>query len=210
LIIFDLDGTLVDSTDDLAASVNAALAALGLPLRSREEVRGFVGDGARRLVERSLAARTELTENALALFFEHYSTHLVDRTRAYPGIDEALRALPGPLSVATNKPGRFARRILAHLGHLELFVSVLGADEGPRKPDPGLVDRLRALVAAPREKTVLVGDSRVDEETARNAGVRFVGVGWGIGSDELRASGLALVERPDLLGDRLLRGTPAL
>src|SRR5581483_2323476 len=95
-----------------------------------------------------------------------------------------------------NKPGRFARRILAHLELLDPFMAVLGGDEGPRKPDPALVDRLRALAGATREATVLVGDSGVDLETATNAGVRFVGVGWGIGSDELRARGVPLVATP--------------
>src|SRR5437867_3192050 len=116
LIIFDLDGTLIDSTDDLAASANAALAALGLPARSREEVRSFVGEGARRLVERAVAPRADLTESALTLFFAHYEAHLVDATRAYEGVPELLASLRGPLAVATNKPGRFARRILAKLG----------------------------------------------------------------------------------------------
>jgi phosphoglycolate phosphatase len=199
VIIFDLDGTIVDSTDDLAASANAALRALGLPPRTRAEVRSFIGEGARRLVERSIAPRTDLLERALAIFFEHYASHLLDTTRTYPGLEEVLRALPAPLAVATNKPGRFARRILAHAQLLDLFVAVLGGDEGPRKPDPAFVDRLRAVMAAPREATVLVGDSLIDLETAKNAGVRFVGVGWGIGSDELRVPGVALVDRPEEL-----------
>ncbi len=193
MIIFDLDGTIVDSTEDLAASANAALAALGLPGRSSAEVRAFIGEGARRLIERAVAPRAELVDRALALFLEHYSEHLVDATTVYPGVREAILSLEGPLAVATNKPGRFARRILAHEGLLDRFVAVLGGDEGPRKPDPALVDRLRSLVAAPREATVLVGDSRVDRETAANAGVRFVGVGWGIGSEELAAAGVPLL-----------------
>ncbi|MEZ0229238.1 MAG: HAD family hydrolase [Planctomycetota bacterium] len=196
LIIFDLDGTLIDSTDDLASSANAALAALSLPARSREEIRSFIGEGARRLIERAVAPRTDLVDRALAAFLEHYADNLVVATRAYGGVPELLARLRGPLAVATNKPGRFARRILAELGLLDRFVAVLGGDEGPRKPDPALLDRLRALVAASREETVLVGDSRVDEETAASAGVRFVGVGWGIGSGELSARGVPLVSEP--------------
>ena len=100
-----------------------------------------------------------------------------------------LRSLEAPLGVATNKPGRFARRILAGLGLLDAFLAVLGGDDG-RKPDPALVDRLRALVAAPAERTVLVGDSRTDVATARAAGVELVAVGWGLGSrEELLAAG---------------------
>jgi phosphoglycolate phosphatase len=205
VIIFDLDGTLVDSTDDLAASANATLEKLGLPPRSREEIRSFIGEGARRLVERAIAPRTDLLDRALELYLEYYAAHVVDATYVYDGINDALRSLPGPLAVATNKPGKPARQVLAHFGLLELFIAVLGGDEGPRKPDPALVDRLRATVAASREETVLVGDSSIDLETAIRADVRFVGVGWGIGSHELRAAGVELVESADKLVRALRR-----
>ena len=190
LIVFDLDGTLVDPRDDLSASTNAALRGLGLPERSRDEVASFIGEGARRLIEKALEPRADLVDRALPLFFEHYGEHLLDRTRPYAGVPEMLRSLEAPLAVATNKPGKFARRILAGLGLLDAFVAVLGGDDGPRKPDPALVDRLRALVAAPAERTVLVGDSRTDVATARAARVELIAVAWGLGSlEELRAAG---------------------
>lgn len=190
LVVFDLDGTLVDSRPDLAASANAALRGLGLPERSLAEISSFVGEGARRLVERAVTPRLELTDRALEAFLEHYSQHLLDRTRPYDEVPEVLAKLRSPLAVATNKPGKLARRILDSLGLAERFLAVLGGDEGPRKPDPALVDRLRGLVLAPREKTVLVGDSRVDVETARRAGVELLAVTWGIGTrEELDAAG---------------------
>jgi phosphoglycolate phosphatase len=202
--IFDLDGTLVDSREDLHASMNAALRGLGLPERSLAEISSYVGEGARRLVERAVLPRVDCIDQATALFFAHYEAHLVDRTRAYPGVAELLAKLEGPLAVATNKPGKFARPILAKLGLLDRFVAVLGADEGPRKPDPGLVDRLRALVGVSAERTVLVGDSRIDAETARNAGVALVLVSWGFGSRaELEATGGRIVDTAAELGSLL-------
>src|SRR4051812_3060596 len=106
LILFDLDGTLVDPRDDLAASVNSALLGLGLPERSRDEVASFIGEGARRLVEKAVGPRADLVERALELFLEHYGVHLLDHTRPYAGVPEMLRSLEAPLGVATNKPGK--------------------------------------------------------------------------------------------------------
>ncbi|MBI3723945.1 HAD-IA family hydrolase [bacterium] len=210
LVVFDLDGTLVDSRRDLAASTNSALRSLGLPERTFDEVSSFVGEGARKLIEKSVSPRLELVDPALEVFFSHYSEHLLDETRPYAGIREMLAGIRAPLAVATNKPGKFARRILAGLGLLERFVAVLGGDEGPRKPDPALVDRLRALVSAPREETVLVGDSRVDVATARNAGVGLFAVLWGIGSlRELEEAGAREEEKVASPGELLERLTGA-
>src|SRR5262249_22288593 len=158
----DLDGTLVDTLPDLVASTNAALRALSLPERSREEVAGYVGEGARHLVERAVSPREELAPRALEEFLAHYRENLLVGTRPSDGPAEPLAAPDLPLAVATNKPGRFARRILSGLGLLERFRAVLGSDEAPRKPDPAMLDRLRALVPARPEETILVGDSRVD------------------------------------------------
>jgi phosphoglycolate phosphatase len=182
LAILDLDGTLVDSLDDLHASVNHALAALGLPLRSREEVHGFVGEGARRLVERAVAPREDLLEPALAAWRAHYEVHCLDRTRAYPGLEALLARAGCTLAVHTNKPGGMARKILAGLGLLPRFAAVTGGDEAPRKPDPAGALALMARAAASPAETVLVGDSRVDGATARAAGIAFVAVTWGFGS----------------------------
>ncbi|GEJ59438.1 HAD family hydrolase [Anaeromyxobacter diazotrophicus] len=188
LAVFDLDGTLVDSRLDLCLAVNHALRALGLPERSLEEVSSFVGEGAALLVERAVAPRVELREAALAAWWEHYQVHLLDHTVLYPGLRELLAALPFPLAVHTNKPGRLARRILEGLGVAERFVEVLGGDEAPRKPSP---EGTRALLArrgvAPAE-AVLVGDSLVDLALARAVPLRFVAVGWGLVAPERLAA----------------------
>ncbi len=194
LAIFDLDGTLIDSLDDLATSVNHALASVGLPPRRREEIRSFVGEGARRLVERAVGARQDLLEPALAAWRVHYEAHCLDRTRAYPGIPEALAGARLPLAVLTNKPGPMARRILAGLGLDARLVGVIGGDEAPRKPDPTGARALLARAGATPEESVLVGDSRVDAATARAAGLRFVGVTWGLGTrEELVAAGATVL-----------------
>ena len=182
LAIFDLDGTLVDSLDDLHASVNHALRAVGLPLRTREEVHGYVGEGARILLERAVAPALHLLEPALAAWRPHYQAHCLDRTRAYPGIEALLAGARRVLAVHTNKPGAMARRILDGLGLLHHFAVVTGGDEAPRKPDPAGTREIMARVGASRDETIFVGDSRVDAATARAAGVGFVAVTWGFAS----------------------------
>ena len=190
LAVFDLDGTLVDSVDDLHVSVNHALAVVGLPPRTREEVRGFVGEGARVLLERAVGPRAELVEPALAAWRAHYAEHCLDRTVAYPGIPALLAGAGRVLAVHTNKPGAMARKILAGLGLLPRFAAVLGGDEAPRKPDPAGLLALMARTGATPAETVFVGDSRHDVETARAAGVAMVAVTWGLSTrDELARAG---------------------
>jgi phosphoglycolate phosphatase len=182
LTVLDLDGTLVDSVDDLAASVNHALGQVGLPRRSREEIRGFVGEGARMLLERAVYPHADRLEPALAAWRAHYGEHLLDHTRPFPGIAAALARAGRPLAVLTNKPGAMARRILGGLRLLELFAVVVGGDEVPRKPDPAGVRLILDRIGAHAADTVLVGDSPVDAATARAAGVSFVAVTWGLAS----------------------------
>ena len=110
LAVLDLDGTLVDSVDDLHASVSHALETLGLPPRSRDEVHGYVGEGARVLLARAIAPREELLEPALAAWWPHYEAHCLDRTRPYPGIPAVLAGAGRVLAVHTNKPGRRTTR----------------------------------------------------------------------------------------------------
>lgn len=197
LAILDLDGTLLDTLDDLAASVNAALAAVGRPARSRAEIESYVGEGARLLLERAVAPHQELAAPALAAWWRHYDLHCLDRTRPFPGIPELLTRSGRLLAVHTNKPGRVARRILAGLGLLDRFALVTGGDEAPRKPDPGgTLELMRRLGARP-EETVFIGDSPIDVRTARQAGVPMVAVTWGFRPRaELRAAGaVRLVDR---------------
>ncbi len=184
LAVLDLDGTLVDSLDDLWASVNHALAAVGLPPRSREEVHGFVGEGVKLLLARAVAPHEHLLEPALAAWWPHYTAHCLDRTRAYEGIAAALAGAGRVLAVHTNKPGALARKILDGLGLLPRFAAVTGGDEAPRKPDPTGLREIMARVGATPAETVFVGDSRHDVETGRRAGVPVVAVTWGLGTRE--------------------------
>jgi phosphoglycolate phosphatase len=179
LCVFDLDGTLVDSREDLYLAVSHALSELGLPARSREEVVSYVGDGAVALISRAIAPREQLLEPALALWREHYAHHLLDHTRLYPGVAAVLGSARIPLAVHTNKPGTMARRILDGLGVLSRFAIVVGGDESARKPDPSGLLGICARVGVSPSDAVLVGDSLVDLHTAVAAGVRFVPVSWG-------------------------------
>ncbi|MGE0455629.1 MAG: HAD-IA family hydrolase [Vicinamibacteria bacterium] len=184
LVVFDLDGTLVDSSRDLASAVNAALVRLEprAPALSHERVRSFIGDGARTLVARSLAAAglAVPAERALPVFLERYSRCLLDTTVLYPGVVECLERLRGRrLAVLTNKPGGLSRRILEGLGVSERFFRVVGGDDAPRKPDPaGLLSLAREAAASPGE-VLMVGDSANDVRTGRAAGAFTVGVRYG-------------------------------
>lgn len=203
-IVFDLDGTLVDSVFDLASSLNATLERLapGTPPLPIETVRSFVGNGAGQLVARSLASSgiAVSQETALAVFLECYRDRLLDTTRPYPGVVEGLdRLADRTLAVLTNKPGDMSRQILTRLGLDTRFARIYGGGDVPgRKPDPaGLLHLLRELEASPAE-ALMVGDSPIDVLTARNAGVRAVGVRNG-----LDPSGFAAAA-PDLEVDSLV------
>lgn len=190
LAILDLDGTILDTLDDLAASVNAALAAVGRPPRPRHEIERFVGEGARKLLERAVAPHEALAADALAAWWRHYDVHCLDRTRPFPGLPELLTRSGRLLAVHTNKPGKVARRILAGLGLLDRFAAVVGGDEGPRKPDPASTLELMRRFGARPQDTVFIGDSPIDVRTARAAGVTMVAVTWGFRPlAELRAAG---------------------
>ncbi len=183
LLAFDLDGTLVDSRQDIAASANAALEAVGLPRRAEDEVARFVGGGARNLVARCVDPHVDKLEEALAAWHAHYAEHLLDTTRPYPGIAEMLAALAPHcrLAVATNKPGSYARTICDAL-FPGVFVQVIGGDEAPRKPDPAMLHQIAA--AQGEAIAAYVGDMPIDQRTAEAAGCAFVGVPWGFGAFE--------------------------
>jgi phosphoglycolate phosphatase len=183
-VVFDLDGTLVDSAVDLARAVNHALRGLGLPERPVAEIRGFVGEGARRLVERAVAPRGDLVERGLELWFEHYRAHLLDTTTLYPGVADLLAAARVPLAVHTNKPGDMARRILDGLGVLSRFAEVVGGDEAPRKPDPAGTRALLARLGVAPADAVYVGDSVIDLELARAVPMPVATVTWGLVPEE--------------------------
>jgi phosphoglycolate phosphatase len=199
LLVFDLDGTLVDSSRDLATATNAALrrVAQDTPLVPLEKVRAFVGNGAGVLIEKSLrhAGIDRPVDDVLPVFLECYEGCLLDATLPYPGVPAALEALADvTLAVLTNKPGPLARKLLGGLGLARHFDRIWGAgDVAARKPDPaGLLRLVTELEATPGE-TWMIGDSPVDVRTGRAAGVRVAGVTWGLAPDELRR------ETPDRL-----------
>ena len=186
LIIFDLDGTLIDSRRDLAESTNEMLATYGAPALPVDDVARMVGEGAKVLVERALAAagRDPREPDALGRFREIYDTRLLRHTRPYDGIPEILDRLAAEhaLAVLTNKPEAPSRRLLEAFGLAPRFREVIGGDSGPaRKPDPeGLSHLMRRCNSTPTT-TWLVGDSMIDVETARRAGVRICVALYGFG-----------------------------
>ncbi len=203
-IIFDLDGTLLDTLDDLANSVNAALAACGLKKRSREEVRSFVGNGIAKLMERATGdVSPAIRERALACFKEHYGAHCEDKTKPYEGIIELLkecRARGIKTAVVSNKADFAVQRLVRTYFDGLLMAAVGENEEGGvrKKPAPdSLFAVMKALSATP-EETVYVGDSEVDIQTAQNAGVDCISVTWGFKDREflLQNGGTRLVDTP--------------
>jgi phosphoglycolate phosphatase len=217
LVVFDLDGTLVDASGDLAGALNATLAQLfpGTSALSLPAVRSFIGEGARVLVARSLAAAgvSRPPEEVLPVFLEHYRQRLLDTTCLYPGVADALERLrPRPMAVLTNKPGDMSRAILQGLGVLDRFFRVYGGgDLKTRKPDPeGLLRLLDECGARPQE-AVMIGDSAIDVRTGRAAGVATVGVTYGFdGQSFQRDPPDLLVHDPRELPERLDRFPPVL
>ena len=213
-VVFDLDGTLVDSRLDLAAAVNATRERLALPALPVEAIAAMVGEGARTLLRRGLSESVtgDAFEAALALFLDLYFARCLDATRAYPGIPEVVAelAMRLPLAVLTNKPERHSRRILDELGLAAHVGLLVGGDTLPsRKPDPAGLHHIAAAWGAMPRQLLLVGDSDVDVETARAAGTPLAVVSWGFGSlDRAAAAGALRVDSPaDLLA--LLRGVRA-
>jgi phosphoglycolate phosphatase len=210
LVVFDLDGTLVDSSRDLATGVNRALRRVAplAPSLPEEVVRSFIGSGARILITRSLAAAglTHPVDEVLPVFLEEYARCLLDETRLYPGAEEALDGLGGrTLAVLTNKPGDMSRTILAGLGVGDRFFRIYGAgDVETRKPDPGGLLRIASEAGIEPGAAVMVGDSAVDVRTGRAAGTLTVGVTYGFDRASFRD------DPPDLLVSRLTELAPRL
>src|SRR5437899_6410293 len=211
LLVFDLDGTLIDSVKDLTLSVNAMREWTGLPRLPDETIASYVGQGVPALIRRALAngATGEVTEEAVqegtAFFLDYYRAHMLDNTVTYDGVREALEELKDRrLAVLTNKPVAFSRAILAGLKLADYFAFVYGGNSfEQKKPDPvGVIKLMSDTGALPRE-TVMVGDSDTDVLTGRNAGVWTCGVTYGLGSHTLERTA------PDVLvGD--LRELPPL
>jgi phosphoglycolate phosphatase len=190
-LIFDLDGTLIDSKQDLIHAVNAMLRELGRGELAEETISGYIGHGAPQLVARALG--DESTERdrqrALQFFLSYYELHKMDSTCAYPGVRETLEKLASmPMAVLTNKPVRISVRILEAMGLAKYFRAIYGGNSfKTKKPDPlGAKTILRELGAEPRG-ALLVGDSEVDVQTARNAGMLAAAVNYGFGMHDRRS-----------------------
>jgi phosphoglycolate phosphatase len=224
LLVFDLDGTLIDSAQDLCNSVNAALSECNLGPLPDPAIAGFVGNGAPMLMRRSLALAGNIDPGkvsedtfakAYAFFLQYYREHKLDFTYAYEGVLDALKALhelheaPGgpqrTMAVLTNKPVRPARGICEGLGLANYFLHIYGGDSFPlKKPDPLGLRSLMEETGATPEETVMIGDSKVDVETARNAGAWSVGCAFGFGPQNI------LDTPPDVLVDSAAEWTQAL
>lgn len=185
-IIFDLDGTLLNTIDDLADATNYALTQLGFPTHGRWVYPDMVGNGVSKLIERALPddARSEKNiRNALAAFKEYYNEHCTDATVPYPGIAELITDLTAKgvnLAVTSNKYELAVSKIIHYYFPDANFRAILGNVEGmPRKPDPSIVFKALSMCPTPKAQVLYVGDSGVDMETARRACVESVGVTWG-------------------------------
>ena len=203
LLIFDLDGTLIDSRLDLAHAVNATRAEAGRGPLPDEQIFSFVGNGAPVLIQRAMGpeASEEEVRNALEFFLDYYRRHALDHTVLYPGVREGLDRLSAAratLAVLTNKPVRTSHRIVEGLGVAPLFFRIYGGNSFEhKKPHRIGIDTLRAEAKAAPEETWMVGDSYVDIQTARNAGVASCGVTYGFQPETFREF------PPDVLVDRL-------
>jgi phosphoglycolate phosphatase len=186
-LIFDLDGTLIDSKLDLIHSVNAMLHEMSREQLDAETISGYVGHGAPQLVARALGpgATEEQRAHALQFFLAYYEEHKLDNTCAYPGVEETLAQLQReqlPMAVLTNKPARISLRILDALGLTRYFRTIYGGNSfETKKPDPLGAKTILAEFGAAPEQAVVVGDSEVDVQTARNAGTIAAAVNYGFG-----------------------------
>ncbi len=192
--IFDLDGTIADTIEDLADAVNYGLRMLNCPEHDIESYKQFVGNGAMKLCIRALPDdKKDMAEKLHDLFHEYYDIHYLDKTRLYDGIKKTLDELTAKgvsLAVATNKPQDAARKIVAKLLPDVKFVKVLGGcDERPKKPEPDIINEI--LCGLPEDNTVyMIGDSNVDIQTAKNCGITSIGCIWGFrGRQELESEG---------------------
>ena len=214
LVIFDLDGTLLDTIEDLGNATNHALRTLGFPERHRDEYYKLVGRGITNLFKGAVPAgcdTPETIDRMRELFLAHYGVHLCDRTHPYPGIPELLEHITARgirIAVASNKYQEGAETVIGHFFGQYAWTAVLGQREGfPIKPDPGIVELCRQAADVAKDEVLYVGDSNVDMQTGLGAGVDTVGVTWGFRSREELAAfqPTALVDTPAELEERILR-----
>ena len=205
-ILFDMDGTVLDTLQDLWASTNAVLRELGHPERSLDDIRSYVGNGARNQIRRALpeGSGDDAIDDALSRYRAHYAAHCRDHTKPYPGVVEALRRLKDAgkkLAVVSNKPDAAVRLLAAeHFGGL-MDVAIGETPTLRRKPAPDTVDAALAALGAEKTSAVYIGDSEVDVATAQNAGLPLVAVSWGFRSRAAlqEAGATTIVDTPEEL-----------
>jgi phosphoglycolate phosphatase len=215
LLIFDLDGTLIDSRLDLAHAVNATRAHMGMTPLAFEKVYSYVGNGAPILIQRALgdeATKLEV-EEALEFFLEYYREHVLDFTTLYDGVAESLERLGAAgkkMAVLTNKPVRMSRMIVEGLGVSRHFFQVYGGNSFDfKKPNPIGIEALMREADCDRTRTLMIGDSSVDVQTARNARVRCCGVTYGFQPETLVDPAPEMVmDRMEQVADWVLNGSP--
>lgn len=206
LLVFDLDGTLVDSKDDLAASVNFALASFRRPTLPNAVIYSHVGDGATALIRRCLPRDADgMLDAILSTFLSHYAEHLLDTTVPYEGVVEALSEWSGRyrMAVLTNKPLAMTRAILSGLGLAALFAEVRGGDSfDTKKPDPAGLLHLMERMGARAAETLMVGDSANDVLAGRGAGALTCGAAYGLGAAGFSKAppDFTIARFPDLFG----------
>lgn len=210
--IFDLDGTIANTIADLGAAVDHGLEVLGFPGHTIPEYKKFVGNGAVKLCERALPeGHKELAPELHKLFKEYYSVHLLDSTTLYDGIKETLTALSDngvKLAIATNKPEDAAKKIAAKLLPDVDFVKILGGvDYRPKKPDTAIISDILSALPDEDNEVWMIGDSNVDVQTGKNAGIPVIGCAWGFrGREELQREGADYIaEKADDITDIILR-----
>lgn len=203
-IVFDLDGTLLDTLADLHASVNFALEKFSFPKRSQEEVRSFVGNGIAMLIKRAIGKQTPLFEDVLQAFKTHYAVHCADKTQPYKGILPLLEQLKmqGVKTAVVSNKADFAVKKLADEYFGGLFLAAVGEDEANgirKKPAPDSLLSVLQKLGADKQKTVYVGDSEVDIQTAQNAGVACISVAWGFKDKDflIENGATVLIDAPD-------------
>lgn len=204
LVIFDLDGTVLDTLGDLCNSVNYALKSYNLPERSLDEVRNFVGNGIRRLIDLSVPENTALsvTDSVFDAFKAHYKEHSSDNTKPYNGIAELLGELKkkGILTAVVSNKAHFAVKDLADSYFDGLFSYISGEKEGiPRKPAPDMVRNAIEFFGVSSEDAVYVGDSEVDIMTAKNCGIDSIIVTWGFRDKEILINSGAKILADDII-----------
>jgi len=191
-MIFDLDGTLVNTLEDITASVNFTLGRFGRQPLPADAVRQYVGDGIDKLIMRAFGGADEVHAEAVALYKEHHRRHFMDRSALYPGVAETLEAFSSvPLAVVSNKTREFVAPLLEGLGIARYFTSLVGADDGVAlKPAPDAVLRILAASGMQRESSVIVGDGTTDIRAGKAAGILTCAATYGFRTEEeLRNAG---------------------